>query len=141
MKFLSKIFTWWDGATIGTALHSALNGEEVGEDAQGNRYFRAKKRDATGRERRWVIYQGANDASRVPAEWHGWLHGSYDDVPESHLPPPRIWEVDYSPNATGTPQAYRPQGALERGGKRAGATGDYESWSPEGDKPITSPDA
>ncbi|MFN5780179.1 MAG: NADH:ubiquinone oxidoreductase subunit NDUFA12, partial [Novosphingobium sp.] len=24
-----------------------------------------------------------------------------------------------------------PQGALERGGKRAAATGDYEAWSPD----------
>jgi len=131
MKLLSKIFTWWDGATIGTLLFSAMNGEQVGTDGEGNRYYRSKKKDAAGRERRWVIYEGANDASRVPAEWHGWLHGSYDGVPESHLPPPRIWEVDYSPNATGTAQAYCPQGALERGGRRAGATGDYESWSPE----------
>ena len=131
MGILSKIFTWWDGATIGTSLHSAFTGEHVGTDAQGNRYFRAKKRLPDGRERRWVIYNGANDASRVPAEWHGWLHGSFDGVPESNLPPPRIWEVDYVPKATGTAQAYRPQGALERGGVRAGATGDYEAWSPD----------
>ena len=82
-------------------------------------------------ERRWVIYEGANDASRVPSEWHGWLHGSFDDVPESNLPAARIWETDYTPNATGTATAYRPAGALERGGKRARATGDYEAWSPE----------
>jgi NADH:ubiquinone oxidoreductase subunit len=133
MKFLSKIFTWWDGATIGTSVFSALNGEQVGTDAQGNRYYRsAKKKTTDGRERRWVIYNGANDASRVPAEWHGWLHHSFDEVPESHLPPPRIWETEYTPNATGTPQAYRPQGALERGGKRARATGDYEAWLPDG---------
>jgi NADH:ubiquinone oxidoreductase subunit len=132
MGILSKIFTWWDGATIGTLVNSALTGEHVGTDAQGNRYYRSKsKRTPDGRERRWVIYDGANDASRVPAEWHGWLHHSYDEVPESHLPPPRIWEVDYTPNATGTPLAYRPQGALERGGKRARATGDYEAWSPD----------
>jgi len=132
MKFLSKIFTWWDGATIGTSVFSALNGEHVGTDAQGNRYFRsAKPKTPDGRDKRWVIYEGANDASRVPAEWHGWLHHSYDEVPESHLPPPRIWEVDYTPNATGTAMAYRPQGALERGGKRARATGDYEAWSPD----------
>jgi len=131
MGFLSKIFTWWDGATIGTSLFSSMNGEQVGTDAQGNRYFRSKKREPGGRERRWVIYNGPNDASRVPAEWHGWLHGSFDGVPESHLPPPRIWEADYSPNATGTPIAYRPQGALERGGRRARATGDYEAWTPD----------
>jgi NADH:ubiquinone oxidoreductase subunit len=92
MNPLAKIFTWWDGATIGTSLWGALNGSHVGTDHLGNRYFRsAKKRDPNGLERRWVIYEGSNDASRVPAEWHGWLHHSYDDVPESHLPPPRIW--------------------------------------------------
>lgn len=142
MGILSKIFTWWDGATIGTSLWSARNGEHVGTDFAGNKYYRSKKRVPAGQpfagnERRWVIYAGSNDASNVPAEWHGWLHGARADeegsaVPESHLPPPRIWEADYSPNATGTHAAYRPQGALERGGKRAAATGDYEAWSPEG---------
>jgi len=131
MKFLLKLFTWWDGATIGTSLFSAINGAHVGTDAQGNRYYRAKKKLPDGRERRWVIYDGANDASRVPAEWHGWLHGSHDELPESHLAPPKIWEADYTPNATGTAAAYRPQGALERGGRRARATGDYEAWTPD----------
>ncbi len=136
MGFLSKIFTWWDGATIGTSLWSSLNGEQVGTDLAGNRYFRSKKpvksgQPFAGSERRWVIYAGANDASNVPAEWHGWLHGSLDGIPESHLPPPRIWETDHTPNATGTTSAYRPQGALERGGRRAGASGDYEAWSPD----------
>ncbi len=135
MGIFSKIFTWWDGATIGTLLNSRMTGEHVGTDAQGNRYYRAKKKLPDGRERRWVIYEGANDASRVPAEWHGWLHGSfgYEDgrVPESFLPPPRIWEVDFTPNQTGTDEAYRPQGALERGGRRARATGDYQAWSPD----------
>ena len=131
MGFLSKIFTWWDGATIGTLLFSAMNGEKVGTDAQGNAYYRAKKKLPDGRERRWVIYQGANDASRVPAEWHGWLHGSFDGLPESNLPPAKIWETEYTPNMTGGAVAYRPQGALERGGQRARATGDYESWTPD----------
>ena len=130
MGILGKIFTWWDGATIGTMVNSAFTGEHVGTDAQGNRYYRSRKQ-RDGRERRWVIYKGANDSSRVPAEWHGWLHGAFDDVPESHLPPPRIWETEFTPNVTGTPLAYRPQGALERGGQRAAATGDYEAWTPD----------
>ncbi|MEO0061751.1 MAG: hypothetical protein RLZZ08_311 [Pseudomonadota bacterium] len=130
MGILSKIFTWWDGATIGTALFSAFKGQHVGTDAEGNRYYRSKKKTAAGLEQRYVLYAGANDASRVPSEWHGWLHHSYDELPESHLAPPRIWEADYTPNATGTVAAYRPQGALERGGHRARATGDYEAWTP-----------
>ncbi len=141
MGFFGKIFTWWDGATIGTLLWSGRNGEHVGTDAQGNKYYRQRKKKGKdeapngsyiSRERRWVIYEGANDASRVPSEWHGWLHGAFDDIPESHLPPAKIWEADYTPNATGTAAAYRPQGALEKGGKRARAVGDYEAWNPEG---------
>lgn len=131
MSILKSIFTWWDGATLGTRLWSWRNGEQVGTDAQGNAYFRSRPRKGAPRERRWVIYSGPNDASRVPAEWHGWLHGSFDGVPESNLPPPRIWEVEHAPNATGTPAAYRPAGALERGGKRAAAAGDYEAWTPD----------
>src|SRR6187551_206938 len=99
MSILGKIFTWWDGATIGTSLFTAMRGKQVGTDGQGNKYF-CQPNDQGKFERRWVIYNGANDASRVPAEWHGWLHGSYDALPESHLPPAKIWEVDYSPNAT-----------------------------------------
>lgn len=143
MSILGKIFTWWDGATIGTHWWSKrVGGEHVGTDAEGNKYYRAANKawtkggSSTGsytqREKRWVIYAGNNDASRVPSEWHGWLHGAFDDVPESNLPPAKIWEADYTPNATGTAQAYRPQGALERGGKRAAAVGDYEAWNPEG---------
>ena len=103
--------------------------KQVGTDGLGNVYYEGGS-DTAGNPRRWVIYDGSNDASRVPPEWHGWLHGTYDEVPESHLPPARIWEVDYTPNATGTMQAYVPQGALERGGQRARAVGDYEAWTP-----------
>ncbi|MET0240313.1 MAG: NADH:ubiquinone oxidoreductase subunit NDUFA12 [Sphingobium sp.] len=130
MGILGKIFTWWDGATIGTSLFSARNGSKVGEDYAGNLYFQGGK-DVHGNPRRWVIYNGANDASRVPAEWHGWLHGNIDGTPESNLPPPRIWETDFTPNLTGTERAYRPSGALEQGGRRQMATGDYEAWNPD----------
>src|ERR1044072_2562164 len=128
MGLLGKIFTWWDGATIGPARFSPANGAKVGEDHQGNRYYQSKD------DRRWVMYNGANDASRVPPEWHGWLHHTLDGLPESNLPPPRIWEVDYTPNLTGTAQAYRPSGALEAGGRRPMATGDYEAWTPDGQR-------
>ena len=125
MGILGKIFTWWDGATIGTSLYSARRGTKVGEDRLGNVYYSGKD------GRRWVIYNGPNDASRVPPEWHGWLHHTFDDVPESFLPPPRIWEKEATPNLTGTPLVYRPQGALGAGDRRAAATGDYEAWSPD----------
>lgn len=127
MGMLGKIFTWWNGATIGTALYSWRQGRQVGEDGLGNRYF-------VGRDgkRRWVIYNGSNDASRVPPEWHGWLHGTFDDVPEKVLPPVRDWQQPALPNVTGTPLAYQPNGAIGSGKARARATGDYQAWTPDG---------
>src|SRR3546814_12915284 len=37
MSILGKIFTWWDGATVGTLLNSWSTGKKVGEDSLGNR--------------------------------------------------------------------------------------------------------
>lgn len=129
MGLLKSIFTWWDGATIGTML--ALGGKErVGEDSLGNVYWQGGT-DLHGRTRRWVIYNGLNDASRVPPEWFSWLHHQIDDVPDAALPAPRVWEKPPEPNLTGTRLAYRPPGALEAGGRRVAATGDYEAWTPE----------
>lgn len=128
MAILKSIFTWWDGATIGTRLYSRRNGRQVGTDRFGNVYLESKKA-TDGRARRWVIYEGSNDASRVPPEWFGWLHHQTDLTP-GELPPVRAWEKDPEPNRTGTPHHYLPAGALERGGNRAAATGDYEAWTP-----------
>ena len=130
MGILKSIFTWWDGATMGTAWFTLRSGAKVGEDTLGNIYYEAKVA-TNGRKRRWVIYNGANDASRVPPEWHGWLHNTQDDLPDAALPPVRLWEKPPEPNLTGTAHAYRPAGALEAGGRRAAATGDYEAWSPD----------
>jgi NADH:ubiquinone oxidoreductase subunit len=129
MGILKSIFTWWEGATFGTWL--GLSGKtRIGDDSLGNVYY-AGGSDANGLTRRWVIYNGANDASRVPPEWFSWLHHQIEDAPANALPPPRIWEKAAEPNRTGTPLAYRPPGSLEAGGRRAAATGDYEAWTPE----------
>ena len=38
--FFLKIFTWWSGQTFGTQLWTWRFGELVGQDEQGNRYYR-----------------------------------------------------------------------------------------------------
>jgi len=122
-------FTWWNGATWGTMF--GLRGKSrVGEDALGNVYYEGGS-DPNGIPRRWVIYTGANDSSRVPPEWFSWLHHQVDDVPDRALPPQRQWQIPAQPNLTGTREAYRPSGALEAGGNRVRATGDYEAWKPD----------
>ena len=124
MGMLKKIFTWWDGATIGTSLQIWRHGTKVGSDPLGNVYYGSKQ------GRRWVVYQGANDPSRLPPEWYSWLHHQIDGVPDESLPPPPKFLKEPTGNLTGTPQAYRPSGALERGGVRQAASGDYQAWTP-----------
>ncbi|MFM6853292.1 MAG: NADH:ubiquinone oxidoreductase subunit NDUFA12, partial [Sphingopyxis sp.] len=109
---------------------TATGGNRVGEDSLGNAYFEGGK-TVGGLTRRWVIYSGSNDASRVPPEWHGWLHGTLDDLPGQALPPIRPWQAEPQANQTGTRGAYRPAGALDSRGQRAGATGDYQAWTPD----------
>ena len=73
-------FTWWNGASWGTWF-GLIGKTRVGEDALGNAYWQGGK-DTNGNPRRWVIYAGANDASRIAPEWFSWLHHQVDDVPE-----------------------------------------------------------
>lgn len=117
--------------TIGTRLFTWLCGEQVGTDAAGNRYYREKRPRPGRRERRWVIYKGAPEASKVPADWHGWLHHRTDEVPPAGGKRRWPWQKDHLPNLTGTAAAYRPPGHILRGGRRDRATGDYEPWRPD----------
>lgn len=133
MGIFKNIFTWWEGATFGTAINTMARGERVGSDGEGNAYYQSRKA-VEGKRKRWVMYNGSNDASRVPPEWHGWLHHTHDDIPELR---PALIEGENAPtrpkiiNPTGTLAAYRPAGAPESGAKRARATGDYVAWNPE----------
>ncbi len=105
--------TWWKGRL-------------VGKDRFGNRYYQEKNG-----ERRWVLYNGAPEASKVPPEWHGWLHRTVDEPPSKERQIHYDWQKEHIPNLTGTPAAYRPLGSLLDTRKRPHATGDYEPWQPE----------
>jgi NADH:ubiquinone oxidoreductase subunit len=127
MGFWSKTFTWWNGATWGTALFTRRFGNEVGRDEDGNLYYADKKHAG----RRWVIYAGDNDGSRVPPDWQLWLRGTIAELPDKAFPPARRFHQKPTPNLTGTMAAFRPDGALGSGKLRPASTGDYEPWIPE----------
>jgi NADH:ubiquinone oxidoreductase subunit len=127
MGWLANAFTWWNGASWGTSIVTRRHGKEVGRDDAGNLYFEDKKNP----NRRWVIYDGANDGSRVPPDWQAWLRGTIDGLPQKALPPVRRFQTKPTPNLTGTMAAFRPDGALGSGKIRPASTGDYEPWIPE----------
>ena len=135
MGLFKEIFSWWSGNTWGTRLTIARQGRFIGSDEFGNRYYEqiaGKGRPGPlGRPRRWVTYTDLAEASKVPPEWHGWLHYTVDVPPTEERYAPRPWEKPHRPNMTGTPDAYRPPGSILGAGQRPKATGDYKPWRPE----------
>lgn len=113
---------------LGTWLFTMLRGRRVGTDAAGNIYYQERRPRPGMRDRRWVAYAGAPEASKVPPEWHAWLHYTTDTPIKETVR--RSWEKPHLPNLTGTPLAYRPPGHDYQGGHRSRATGDYEAWTP-----------
>ncbi len=124
LKSVLRAVTWWDGSTLNTQLWSWRKGVKVGEDDQGNGYF--ETRDGA---RRWVMFNGEAEASRVNPEWHGWLHHTFQDPPTKVPLPRKAWEKPHEENLTGTAMAYAPAGSIRRAAPTERR--DYEAWSPE----------
>lgn len=121
---LLRALTWWNGQTLNTQIWTARHGVKVGEDAQGNVFYR--NRDDS---RRWVIFNGEAEASRITPDWHGWLHRTWDEPPTDKPLIHKDWEKPHEPNLTGTALAYAPAGSLRQADPAPRA--DYEAWSPE----------
>lgn len=119
-----RVFTWWDGQTLNTQLFTWRKGIRVGEDAQGNIFYHN-----ADKSRRWVIFNGEAEASRVGPEWHGWLHHTFDELPTDNPLPRKAWEKPHQKNLTGTAMAYAPAGSLRQA--QPADRKDYEAWSPE----------
>ncbi|WP_424926562.1 NADH:ubiquinone oxidoreductase subunit NDUFA12 [Amaricoccus tamworthensis] len=125
MSLLSQIFTWWNGQTLGTRFFTWRRGEKVGEDAEGNVYYQS-----SDGAKRWVIYNGYCEASRVSPEWHGWLHHTWQEPPTERPLTRKPWEKPHKENHTGSAEAYRPAGSILSPAP-AVVRNDYEAWSPE----------
>mgnify|MGYP001290859000 FL=1 len=113
-----------------TLLTLKLTAKQVGEDLFGNRYYEERRARQGKPCRRYVRYNGIAEASKVPADWHGWLHHTEPSPPPEGGYEKHDWQQQHEPNVTGTANAYRPQGHMLKGGKRRPATGDYEPWDP-----------
>ena len=123
-----SLVTWM--ATIQIRFLVWRTGRLVGSDAAGNRYFEEKKARPGMKARRWVLYKGEPDATKVPPEWHGWIHYNMAAPLAADSQFHKGWQKPHLANQTGTVQAYRPPGHLFAGGKRDKATGDYQAWTP-----------
>ena len=115
-------------ATLSTRLHTLLHGRAVGSDMYGNRYYEARRAKSGATKRRWVMYHGKVEPSKIPAEWHGWLHYTHD-APLSEKAR-YSWQAPHRPNLTATRHRHLPSGHAEASGKRAANPADYQPWQP-----------
>ncbi len=102
----------------------------IGEDEYGHRYYLSKNVDYLNRRKRFVIYNGSAEPSKIPPMWHAWLHYFSDSVPLKGKIKNYKWQKEHTPNLTGTIFAYFPTGHPKKGGKRNKVSADYIPWQP-----------
>lgn len=91
--------------------------EYVGNDVFGNKYYQKN-------DRRYVVYKGIQEPSKVPPMWHAWLHHLIDEKPSYEQLEKHRWQKKHQPNLTGTKNSYSPS--------RKEVSSDYKSWRPNG---------
>ena len=119
INFLKQIFTWWHRQTVGTFIYTLFTGKFVGNDQFGNKYY------SNSKGKRWVIYKDEIESTKIPPEWHAWIHFSVLKTP-SQNPKKFIWQKEHEENLTGTDKAYNPDGSLKLNQKKI--IKKYESW-------------
>ena len=119
ISFLKQIFTWWHKQTVGTFIYTLFVGKFAGRDHFGNKYFS----DSKGK--RWVIYNNDIEASKIPPEWHSWIHFLSIKKP-SDIKIKLSWQKQHEENLTGTKKAHKPEGSLLSDSKKN--MKKYETW-------------
>ena len=117
--FLKQIFTWWHRQTFGTFLFTLFSGKYVGADEFGNKYYQNSK------GKRWVIYKNNVESTKIPPEWHLWIHFLTQKKPSDNIRKFE-WKKKYEENLTGTSKAYNPEGSLRSKSKKD--MKKYETW-------------
>ena len=102
LTIIKEIFTWWNRQTLGTRIFTTFFGKFVGKDEYGNKYYESKK------GRRWVIYSGEVEASKIPNEWYSWIHFMKNKIENTHELKKYDWQKPHQSNQTGTKAAYYP---------------------------------
>ena len=119
MNFLKQIFTWWNRQTVGTYIFTLFTGKFAGVDQFGNKYY------FNSAGKRWVIYKNIVESSKIPPEWHLWIHFMSRNAPKDNLKK-FSWQKEHQENLTGTKKAHKLEGSLSSEVKRNNKK--YETW-------------
>ena len=119
INFFKQIFIWWHKQTIGTFLYTLFKGKLVGKDEFGNKYY------SSSSGKRWVIYKDIVESTKIPPEWHLWIHFLTKNKPKENMDKFK-WQKGHEENLTGTPRAHKPEGSLRSDSKKS--IKKYETW-------------
>ena len=114
---------------LGTTIYTWFYGNIVAEDKFGNRYYCNSKNFDDLKAKRWVIFKGEVEATKIPPQWHSWLHKSIDKAPINYSHKYE-WQKDHEPNRTGTEKAFSPNSELSENSNYDNINEDYEKWNP-----------
>ena len=103
LTILKEIFTWWNHQTLGTRIQIFFFGKFVGKDNFGNKYYQSKS------GKRWVVYNGEIEASKIPNDWYSWMHYINNNIEKVHQINKYKWQKEHLPNQTGTENSYHPK--------------------------------
>ena len=115
---IKQIFTWWNSQTFGTLMYTIFFGRFVGKDDSGNKYYENKK------GKRWVIYKGEINASKINSDWFSWIHHITNTIPTDKKINKYSWQKPHKDNKTGSKDSYKPS----RISKKAKDFKKYETW-------------
>ena len=115
---------------LGTSLYTLFYGYLVGEDNNQNKYYCNSKFFSDTNFKRWVIFRGEIEATKIPPHWHSWLHKSIE-VPPINYKHKYSWQKNHEENMTGTDEAYYPDShPLSKSYNSNAIKSEYESWIP-----------
>ncbi len=116
--------------SLGTSLYTWFYGNYVGKDNNSNKYYCNSKDYNDLGSKRWVIFNGKIEATKIPPHWHAWLHKTIGEPPIDYKHK-FMWQKDHKENLTGTDEAYYPDShPLSKFYKPNAIKKDYESWKP-----------
>ena len=91
-------------------------GKFKGKDYFGNKYYQNKS------GKRWIIYNGEVDATKIPNEWYSWIHYLNNKIEHNHELKNLVGKKKIFQIQTGTSKAFHPNKDDKNEYKK------YKSW-------------
>ena len=106
-------------------IYSKFFAQEIGQDEYGNKYYAEQNNSPINnyRERRWVIYDGEIEASKVPQRWNAWLHHVTKEKPTNYVRKEK-WMKKHLPNS---------RRIINLDIEKKYSKKNYQSWNPNND--------